>query len=509
MNSGLPFLLDAIFGKKDLASVSLDEMYEVINEFPSFNAGHYLLSKKLKEQNTAEFEKESMRTALYFHNAFWLQTLLDEGENIWKEEKPVPFKDTRDDDTVIERLKFETYEPEEKFSAEHISPPADELDEETDEILNQEIEENSIVDEVGFQEQENDSSGRVTSFDDLISKYKIDSIEPFSESLSESNDEHSPASHVTTSAEPVQVFFEESVNEIIQELPAESSVAPENESPVTLNTEEVKSPFRDSDYNQFETVEEIVNEYGIFEEVVVRKADLDGEAFDRPNEVIPVNNEPPRVEMPVEKNEPVLPEILTEEDDSIIENKISESLSERTEDRDHEAFDGPFQTDGEEVNQMEQMDIPPETLSPPSNEMEEQNTIPAFNAKNAESIVFAPYHVIDYFASQGIKLVLEDQPSDNLGKQLKSFTDWLKVMKKLPASSLPDKTDEKEAERIRHFAAHSIEERDILTESMAEVLAKQGMYENAIALFQKLSLIYPPKSAYFASRIEQLKASLP
>jgi hypothetical protein len=43
---------------------------------------------------------------------------------------------------------------------------------------------------------------------------------------------------------------------------------------------------------------------------------------------------------------------------------------------------------------------------------------------------------------------------------------------------------------------------------MAEVLAKQGMYENAIALFQKLSLIYPPKSAYFASRIEQLKASL-
>ena len=117
--------------------------------------------------------------------------------------------------------------------------------------------------------------------------------------------------------------------------------------------------------------------------------------------------------------------------------------------------------------------------------------------------------MIDYFASQGIKLVLEDQPSDNFGKQLKSFTDWLKVMKKLPPRAVSEKTDEKEAERIRHFAAHSIEDRDILTESMAEVLAKQGMYENAIALYQKLSLIYPPKSAYFASRIEQLKASLP
>ena len=48
MNSGLPSLLDAIFGKKDLDSVSLDEIYEVIKEFPSFNAGHFLLSKKLK-----------------------------------------------------------------------------------------------------------------------------------------------------------------------------------------------------------------------------------------------------------------------------------------------------------------------------------------------------------------------------------------------------------------------------------------------------------------------------
>jgi len=79
MNSGLPSLLDAIFGKQDLASVSLDEMYDVIKEFPSFNAGHFLLAKKLREQNDVSFEKESMRTALYFNNPFWLQSLLDEG----------------------------------------------------------------------------------------------------------------------------------------------------------------------------------------------------------------------------------------------------------------------------------------------------------------------------------------------------------------------------------------------------------------------------------------------
>lgn len=510
MNSGLPFLLDAIFGKKDLSSVSLDEMYEVINEFPSFNAGHFLLSKKLKEQNIAEFEKESMRTALYFHNAFWLQTLLDEGENIWKEVKHVPFKNTQDDDLIVEKLKFETFEPEQKISNVQISLPADELDEETDEILNQEIEEKPVDDNIEFQEQENDTAGRVTSFDDLISKYKIDSIEPFSEPQSASEGEHFPASPATSSEEPIQIFFEESIDEKIHEAPAEPFVDLKQEPTVELNTEPVLIPFADSDYSQLETVEEIVNEYGIFEEVVIRKPDLDMEAFDKPIEMIPIVSDPLplQVEILPEENGIILPETIPEEDESIIENKMDEGLAERAEERDYEAFDGPSQIASEEENHMEQMEIPSETLSYPTNEMDEQKIIPAFNAKNAESIVFAPYHMIDYFASQGIKLVLEEQPSDNLGKQLKSFTDWLKVMKRLPSRPLPDKTEEKEAERIRHFAAHSIEERDILTESMAEVLAKQGMYENAIALFQKLSLIYPPKSAYFASRIEQLKASI-
>ena len=79
-----------------------------------------------------------------------------------------------------------------------------------------------------------------------------------------------------------------------------------------------------------------------------------------------------------------------------------------------------------------------------------------------------------------------------MAKQLKSFTDWLKVMKKLPLQPSSEKEDEKENERIRHFAAHSIEERDILTESMAEVLAKQGMYENAIALFPEIKFDLSP-----------------
>jgi hypothetical protein len=406
-------------------------------------------------------------------------------------------------------MKFETIEPEEKFSIERISPVADELDEETNEILNQEIEEHSVNDNTEFQVQENATTDRVTSFDDLISKYKIDSIKPFSEPPVESNEEPFPVSTAELTEEQIHESFEDSIIETIHEAPTEASIELKTEVPAELSNETIQIPFADSNYGQLETMEEIVNEYGIFEEVVIRKSDLDMEAFDRPIEIFPVVSETLPVEIPAGENGTNSSETLSEENESIIENKINVDLSERNDERDYEAFDRPKEVLEEEEDLMENIGIPSDMLLFPANEKEEQKSVQTFSANNAESIVFAPYHMIDYFASQGIKLVLEDQPSDNLGKQLKSFTDWLKVMKKLPAKHLPDITDEKEAERIRHFAAHSIEERDILTESMAEVLAKQGMYENAIALFQKLSLIYPPKSAYFASRIEQLKASLP
>jgi hypothetical protein len=120
------------------------------------------------------------------------------------------------------------------------------------------------------------------------------------------------------------------------------------------------------------------------------------------------------------------------------------------------------------------------------------------------ALVFEPYHTIDYFASQGIKLTLEENPADSLGKQLKSFTDWLKVMRRLPQKDkevIPDRVAE---QAIQSFAAHSIEGRDVVTETMAEVLAKQGMRERARVVYEKLSLLNPEKSAYFAAKIEQL-----
>jgi hypothetical protein len=124
-------------------------------------------------------------------------------------------------------------------------------------------------------------------------------------------------------------------------------------------------------------------------------------------------------------------------------------------------------------------------------------------AVDANALSFEPMHLVDYFASQGIKLTEEVQTADKLGKQLKSFTEWLKTMKKIhvPANEPNAQTDI----AIQSLAERSNREGEIITESMAEVFARQGKTAKAAELYQKLSLLNPLKSAYFAAKIEQLK----
>jgi len=154
----------------------------------------------------------------------------------------------------------------------------------------------------------------------------------------------------------------------------------------------------------------------------------------------------------------------------------------------------------------------PETSSMESDKpMKFELKIPAEDPGD-EALSFEPAHLVDYFASQGIKLSEEAAPTDKLGKQLKSFTEWLKTMKKLPgqaAGSQPLADAEKPAEQsdltVQALAEKSNQEEEVVTEAMAEVLANQGKRGKAVELYQKLSLMNPSKSAYFAAKIEQLK----
>ena len=116
----------------------------------------------------------------------------------------------------------------------------------------------------------------------------------------------------------------------------------------------------------------------------------------------------------------------------------------------------------------------------------------------------------DYFAAHGIEIDLSKVPQDKFTQQLRSFTAWLKVIKNKDGSPQNEQISAIGADQeqmIAQIAEKANVPADILTESMAEIWEKQGNLKKAIATYEKLSFIFPEKSVYFASRIEQLKNS--
>jgi hypothetical protein len=116
-----------------------------------------------------------------------------------------------------------------------------------------------------------------------------------------------------------------------------------------------------------------------------------------------------------------------------------------------------------------------------------------------------PLHTTDYFASQGIKIDLSQIPQDKLTTQLRRFTDWLKYMKTDNATSVNLESRHDLEEAVVLIANTSNEQKEIVTETMAEIFQKQGQLDKAIQLYIKLSFINPEKSAYFAAKIQHLK----
>lgn len=122
---------------------------------------------------------------------------------------------------------------------------------------------------------------------------------------------------------------------------------------------------------------------------------------------------------------------------------------------------------------------------------------------NLPAIPFEPLYTVDYFASQGIQLTNEEG-SDKLSRKLRSFTEWLKTMKRIHPEKLEQEMDSGKAAAIQHIAEHSNELEDVVTEAMAEVYARQGLRAKAAEVYQKLSLLNPNKRTYFAARISKL-----
>ena len=125
-------------------------------------------------------------------------------------------------------------------------------------------------------------------------------------------------------------------------------------------------------------------------------------------------------------------------------------------------------------------------------------------AENENALSFEPMHLVDYFASQGIKLSDEIQPADKLGKQLKSFTEWLKTMKKVHT---PDtETAAVTADiSIQTLAEKSNAEMNLARRSVDAINAQLNFYKTQLR-FLKMLPVEDPYWRLFVDRLDELSA---
>ena len=199
--------------------------------------------------------------------------------------------------------------------------------------------------------------------------------------------------------------------------------------------------------------------------------------------------------------------VIAAPDGEIINVNTEEPVTTETEaenfEVEHDEVAGSVETINEIENSIASGEKITEAIERVLEREEEQIKEPPQNA----DLVFEPYHTVDYFASQGIKLSQDEIPKDKFGKQLKSFTEWLKTLKRLPATEAAKEMDTSAESKVQHLAEDSVHRSDVVTEAMAEVWIKQGNKEKAIETYNKLGLLNPSKKAYFAGLIENLKRS--
>ncbi len=288
----------------------------------------------------------------------------------------------------------------------------------------------------------------------------------------------------------------------IFEIGKTDDVALETEEPtIQLDTEPIEEPITELETKiEEEVIPEVVQE-----------------EIQEPESISTIISEVPVAAITTEPILETVTETVHTSDDVTIDTETTETVSAELEEAiempqswqdesyDPDDTDGPEDTERQEPELKSVMDIAAEKFEPTNMSQSLAEVSKQFKEENKADALELPvevYHTVDYFASQGIKLVLEPRADDKFGQQLKTFTSWLKQMKKLPATKMSDKEHDPIVENI---ASSSLLEGEVVTESMAEVLMKQGKEAQAIEVWQKLSLLHPEKSHYFATLIEKTK----
>jgi hypothetical protein len=475
-------IVQHLFHQPSLQSVTIDELERMALQDPSFAAAQFLLLKKMQETDHPGFSNQLRKTTLYFNNPLWLQFLLQpqrektavvaiEDVVIFHKEEYVPQVES-EKEMVAEK-------PEEIITAIAEQPVLEPI---TPIVIAEEynydhtIEEKSSIAgqqaEQAIHAEENNIPVAITVADDqkIEEATTVETEEPVQEAIT-----------------AMAIAEEYNYNPVVEEEP--SSAKQQNEEEIHA-TEEQNIPIAIAEQYNYNNVAEpeIPVENNTTTSPLIEEA---AQSDDIITEIPQENNysQAVEVEMPVENNTEQITILSVEEpaQHAVIADTEQEYTREDAADADN------TEQPTEQITETHRYEKPLLTTITET-------------AAAKEDMLFEPYHTIDYFASQGIKLSkIEPEPQDKLGKQLKSFTEWLKSMKKLPQVSVNKILAENEESQVVEAASHSIETKEVITETMAEVFEKQGLYEKATEVYRKLSLLNPAKSAYFASRIEALK----
>lgn len=97
------------------------------------------------------------------------------------------------------------------------------------------------------------------------------------------------------------------------------------------------------------------------------------------------------------------------------------------------------------------------------------------------------------------------RPSPIPTSSMKSWKDRNKKLAVWPNTKVVDQS----AQTIKDLAQESIvENQTVISETLANLLEKQGLYAKAIKMYERLILKIPEKSSYFASKIENIKSKV-
>ncbi|MFK8005830.1 MAG: hypothetical protein AB8H03_05645 [Saprospiraceae bacterium] len=113
-------------------------------------------------------------------------------------------------------------------------------------------------------------------------------------------------------------------------------------------------------------------------------------------------------------------------------------------------------------------------------------------------------NAIDEAVEEEVELIFIKKKKSK--KKKKKLMSKVKLKKKAKKEKKEKKESKKKKAKVVAEANKSVQQSDdIVSETLAKLLAKQGSHKKAIQMYKRLSLIFPKKSSFFAKKIAKLK----